>query len=222
MESANNASFEHVTNEECRKECITEELRGTVYQQKDIPEILQEIKSPLQGESMDNEMETPKVEKDSTKDLERLCLKRKLESEGKPAVRKEPCLADLENQPIAMLLSHIPLKSLMEVEMKLVYTDEEDVTYEFLESQASTSEQQTFPEDIRMDSQRLPDLNALPQMDKWLQVSLKDASTCYRQKKYAMAAGQFRTALERELNCYTYMGHIDWKQGLLAFTGKPL
>ena len=41
-----------------------------------------------------------------------------------------------------------------------------------------------------------PNFSVLPQIDKWLQVALKDASSCYRQKKYAVAAGQFRTALE--------------------------
>ncbi|KAJ7324364.1 hypothetical protein JRQ81_017384, partial [Phrynocephalus forsythii] len=84
----------------------------------------------------------------------------------------------------------------MEVEAKLVYMDEDEVTYEFLDSQESTSAQTKGPEALKMDSQIASDGNALPQMDKWLYVTMKDASTCYRQKKYAMAAGQFRTALE--------------------------
>ncbi|XP_062988039.1 spermatogenesis-associated protein 16 [Elgaria multicarinata webbii] len=201
MESASNACFENTTNEVFRKEYITEELRGTVHQQNDIPEAQQEMKGPSGGESMGNVTEKPKAGKNNIKekqnnDLDRSSLKRKSENEGKPAVRKEARLTELENQPITMVLSHISLKNLMEVEMKLVYTDEEDVTYEFFESQVPTSDQPKCPEVLSMDFQRSPNTSILPQMDKWLQVSLKDASTCYRQKKYAVAAGQFRTALE--------------------------
>ncbi|XP_061490489.1 spermatogenesis-associated protein 16 [Rhineura floridana] len=202
MESASNPRSENITNEVCQKECIAQELRGPAYQLNDIPEALQEVKSLSRGTAVENATERLKAGKNNNKekqgyDLDRLGLKRKSESEGKPGLRKEQRLMDPENQPIAVLLPHIPLKSLTEVEMKLVYTDEEDVTYEFLASQVPTgSAHPKCSEAVNMDSSRSPDISLLPQMDKWLQVSLKDASTCYRQKKYAVAAGQFRTALE--------------------------
>nr|XP_020649482.1 spermatogenesis-associated protein 16 isoform X2 [Pogona vitticeps] len=201
MEAAINKSFENVTNEVCRKENLAEEPRGKIHRQNDILEALQEVKSPSGGEIIENAMEKRKAEKNSSKekqsnDLDRLSLKRKSESDEKPPVRKEPRLPEPENQPIAVFLSHIPLKNLIEVESKLVYVDEEEVTYEFLDPQETTSAEIKCPGAISMDSPIPSDGSVLPQMDKWLHVSLKDASACYRQKKYAMAAGQFRTALE--------------------------
>ncbi|XP_060096890.1 spermatogenesis-associated protein 16 [Heteronotia binoei] len=200
MEPANNTSFENITNEECLEETTTKELGLSAHRQNDIPEALQEVKSPSGGAAVENVMEKLKagknVKEKQSNDFDRQGLKRKSENDERPALRKEARLAELENQTITLLLSHIPLKTLMEMEMKLVYFDEGDVTYEFLESQATTAAQIRFPEAFSADSPRLPDMNVLPQMDKWLQVALKDASTCYRQKKYAMAAGQFQTALE--------------------------
>ncbi|KAK9401315.1 spermatogenesis-associated protein 16 [Crotalus adamanteus] len=142
------------------------------------------------AENAMEKLKTGSKEKQSN-DLERLGFKRKMEGDEKPVMRKDPRLLEQDNLVATMLLSHIPLKSLLEVEMKLIYTDEENVSYEFLEPQRPSGAQPK-PSDVGgTDSQGLQ-----PQMDKWLQVSLKDASTCYRQKKYAMAAGQFRTALE--------------------------
>ncbi|XP_015276452.1 PREDICTED: spermatogenesis-associated protein 16-like, partial [Gekko japonicus] len=195
MESTNNTGFENITNKECLEETATE-----AHRQNDIPEALQEVKSPSGGAAVENVMEKLKagknVKEKQGNDFDRQGLKRKSESDERPALRKEARQVEPENQAVLLLLSHIPLKSLMEVEMKLVYFDEGDVTYEFLESQATTSAQPKFPETLSADSLRLPDMNILPQVEKWLQVALKDASTCYRQKKYAMAAGQFQTALE--------------------------
>ncbi|XP_062832841.1 spermatogenesis-associated protein 16 isoform X2 [Anolis carolinensis] len=202
METASNSHFENITNEICQKEYLVEEARGKTYQQNDILEALQEGKSPSGGETIEIVMEKLKTEKNSIKekqshDADRLSLKRKSESDEKLILRKEPRLSETDFQPLPILLPHIPLKSLMEVEIKLVYMDEEDVTYEFLESQLPTNEEPKYSVATSMNSQRASDTSIVPpQMDKWLQVALKDASTCYRQKKYAMAAGQFRTALE--------------------------
>ncbi|KAM6443592.1 spermatogenesis-associated protein 16 [Liasis olivaceus] len=201
MESANSAHFENITKEACRKEYVVQQLRIAAHHQNDTLEALQEVKNPLGGEMAENVMEKLKTGNSSAKekqcnDLERLGLKRKTESDEKPVVRKEPRLLEPENPVATMLLSHIPLKSLVEVEMKLIYTDEENVSYEFLESQSPSCTQPKCPEAGSTDSQGTANMSLLPQMDKWLQVSLKDASTCYRQKKYAMSAGQFRTALE--------------------------
>lgn len=198
MEPANSTRFENIAREMCRKE----ELRGTAYRLNDVPEALQEVRSTSGAAVVENAMEKLKAGKNNVRekqghDLDRLVLKRKSESNDKPGVRKEQRLMEPENQALPVLLPHIPLKSLMEVEMKLVYTDEEDVTYEFLAAQvAPTNTQAKCTGSANVDSPRLPGTSRQPQMDKWLQVSLKDASTCYRQKKYAVAAGQFRTALE--------------------------
>nr|XP_034989700.1 spermatogenesis-associated protein 16 [Zootoca vivipara] len=202
MEPGNSTRFENIASKMCRKERVAEELRGTAYRLNDIPEALQEARSPSGAAVVENAMEKLKAGKNNIKekqghDLDRLALKRKSESNNKPGVRKEPHLMEPENQALPVLLPHIPLKSLMEVEMKLVYTDEEDVTYEFLAAQVPLPNTQAkCPGSVNVDSPRLPGMSKQPQMDKWLQVSLKDASTCYRQKKYAVAAGQFRTALE--------------------------
>nr|XP_056706162.1 spermatogenesis-associated protein 16 [Euleptes europaea] len=200
MASANNPSFENITNEGCLEEVTAEEPHLSAHGQNDVPEALQEVKSPSGGAAVENVTERLKagknVKEKQGNDFDRPGLKRKSESDKRPALRKETRPVEPENQPITLLLSHIPLKSLMEVEMKLVYFDEGDVTYEFLEPNASAGTQPSCPEALSLDSLRLSDLNGPPQMDKWLQVALKDASTCYQQKKYAMAAGQFRTALE--------------------------
>ncbi|XP_006890441.1 PREDICTED: spermatogenesis-associated protein 16 [Elephantulus edwardii] len=137
----------------------------------------------------------------STKDkqcneLERVAFKRKAEGEEKPAGKKEAKMMEFDNQLITMPLPHIPLKNVMDVEMKLVYVDEENVSYEFTEAFKPTGTQPTCHAAEIVDPLSVPNLSFPPQIDKWLQVTLKDASSCYRQKKYAVAAGQFRTALE--------------------------
>uniref|UniRef100_A0A670ZBP7 Spermatogenesis-associated protein 16 n=1 Tax=Pseudonaja textilis TaxID=8673 RepID=A0A670ZBP7_PSETE len=169
--------------------------------QNDSLEALQVVKFPLEAERAENAMEKLKAGSNTAKekqcnDLERLSLKRKMEGDEKTVMRKEPRLLEQENLVATMLLSHIPLKSLVEVEMKLIYMDEENISYEFLEPQSPSCTQLKPLEVGGPDSQGTTNMSLQPQMDKWLQVSLKDASTCYRQKKYAMAAGQFRTALE--------------------------
>uniref|UniRef100_A0A8C7E5K2 Spermatogenesis-associated protein 16 n=1 Tax=Naja naja TaxID=35670 RepID=A0A8C7E5K2_NAJNA len=175
--------------------------KSTCQHQNDSLEALQVVKFPLGAEMAENAMEKLKAGSNTAKekqcnDLERLSLKRKMEGDEKTVMRKESRLLEQENLIATMLLSHIPLKSLVEVEMKLIYTDEENVSYEFLEAQSPSCTQLKPLEVGGPDSQGTKNMSLQPLMDKWLQVSLKDASTCYRQKKYAMAAGQFRTALE--------------------------
>ncbi|XP_026561466.1 spermatogenesis-associated protein 16 [Pseudonaja textilis] len=201
MESANNTQFENITKEACQKEYVVQQLRIAARHQNDSLEALQVVKFPLEAERAENAMEKLKAGSNTAKekqcnDLERLSLKRKMEGDEKTVMRKEPRLLEQENLVATMLLSHIPLKSLVEVEMKLIYMDEENISYEFLEPQSPSCTQLKPLEVGGPDSQGTTNMSLQPQMDKWLQVSLKDASTCYRQKKYAMAAGQFRTALE--------------------------
>ncbi|XP_067392664.1 spermatogenesis-associated protein 16 [Emydura macquarii macquarii] len=205
MESVSNTSFGNIVNKVCQNETCpkanaSREPTGAANKLNDIPEALQEVKTLLGEMAVENVMERIKMAKNGKEkqshDLDRAGFKRKLESEEKPAVKKEARMLELDNQLVTMPLPHIPLKSLMDVEIKLVYVDEEDITYEFVGPMASTSTQSTCRDVEIVGSLTAPNFSFLPQTDKWLQVALKDASTCYRQKKYAVAAGQFRTALE--------------------------
>ncbi|XP_031813536.1 spermatogenesis-associated protein 16 isoform X3 [Sarcophilus harrisii] len=164
----------------------------------DMPQEVKKSCPEKQGEMGNERVKMTKALKEKQSgELDRAGLKRRTESEEKPpALKREPRATELESQLIAVPLPHIPLKNIMDVEMKLVYIDEEDVTYEFVEALVSTAAPAPCPAADIADSLNAPHLAFLPQIDKWLQVALKDASTCYRQKKYAMAAGQFRTALE--------------------------
>ncbi|XP_006155106.1 spermatogenesis-associated protein 16 isoform X2 [Tupaia chinensis] len=136
------------------------------------------------------------IKERQSNDLEKVAFKRKAEGEEKLVGKKEARVAEFEHPFLAMPLPHIPLKNVMDVETKLVYVDEEYVSYEFVESLSSTGAPPTCPAAATADPVSVPHVSSLPQIDKWLQVALKDASSCYRQKKYAVAAGQFRTALE--------------------------
>lgn len=136
------------------------------------------------------------IKEKQSNDLEKLAFKRKAEGEEKPAAKKEAKIMELDSPLITLPLPHIPLKNIMDVEVKLVYVNEEDVSYEFMESFTSPGTRPTCRAAETVDPVRVPNVSILPQIDKWLQVALKDASSCYRQKKYAVAAGQFRTALE--------------------------
>nr|KAF6380425.1 spermatogenesis associated 16 [Myotis myotis] len=173
---------------------------STLANSPSILEIPQEIKKSCgdkQVETTVNRIKMAKsIKEKQSNDLEKLAFKRKAEGEEKPAGRKEAKIMELDSPLITLPLPHIPLKSIMDVEVKLVYVDEEDVSYEFVEPFTSTGIQPTCQEAEIVDPLHGPNFNFLPQIDKWLQVALKDASLCYRQKKYAVAAGQFRTALE--------------------------
>ncbi|XP_038272346.1 spermatogenesis-associated protein 16 [Dermochelys coriacea] len=205
MESASNTGFGNIINKRCQNETslkanASREPIVAANKLNDIPEALQEVKKKPGETAVENVMERIRMAKNGkekqSNDLDRAGFKRKLESEEKPAVKKDARMLELDNQLATMPRPHIPLKSLMDVELKLVYIDEEDITYEFVASMASTSTQSTCRDVEIVDTVSAPNFSFLPQIDKWLHVALKDASTCYRQKKYAVAAGQFRTALE--------------------------
>uniref|UniRef100_A0A8C6HTP6 Spermatogenesis-associated protein 16 n=1 Tax=Mus spicilegus TaxID=10103 RepID=A0A8C6HTP6_MUSSI len=152
----------------------------------------------MQAEASAERVKLTKSIKDKqNNELEKVALKRKADSEEKLVGKKEAKIMELDNQLVTTVpLPHIPLKNIMDVEMKLVYVDEEDVSYEFAQPNMCLGLQATGQTATTMPPASPRDLTTLPQIDKWLQVALKDASSCYRQKKYAVAAGQFRTALE--------------------------
>lgn len=107
----------------------------------------------------------------------------------------EVARADNEQSPLPPL-SRISLKSLVEVEAKLVYGDEQYITHKLALSPASTSSQLMCQSSETVGPPSGPNLGFLPQIDKWLDVALQDADAYYRLKKYANAAGRFTTALE--------------------------
>ncbi|XP_036374792.1 spermatogenesis-associated protein 16-like [Megalops cyprinoides] len=100
-----------------------------------------------------------------------------------------------EASPVPML-PRIPLKSIMEVEMKLVYSDEQDIAQKLTESPASSASQLMCQASEIVGPPSGPNLSFLPQIDKWLDVALQDADSYYRRKKYGVAASRFTTALE--------------------------
>ncbi|XP_029795721.1 spermatogenesis-associated protein 16 [Suricata suricatta] len=173
---------------------------STLANQPRILKMSQEVKKSCGDKQVEITVERIKMAKrikeKQSNDLEKLAFKRKAENDEKPAGKKEAKIMELDSTLITMPLPHIPLKNIMDVEAKLVYVDEEDVNYEFVESFLSTGIRPSCQAAETVDSLHVANFNFLPQIDKWLQVALKDASSCYRQKKYAMAAGQFRTALE--------------------------
>ncbi|KAM6305099.1 spermatogenesis-associated protein 16 [Aegotheles albertisi] len=100
------------------------------------------------------------------------------------------------NQLIPTPLPHISLKSIMDIEMELVYIDEEDIPFEFADPVEPTSTQSGCHDSEEADAPSTPDDTALPQIDKQFQMTLKAASTCYRQNNYTAAVEQLLTALE--------------------------
>ncbi|XP_010114526.1 PREDICTED: spermatogenesis-associated protein 16-like, partial [Chlamydotis macqueenii] len=126
----------------------------------------------------------------------RASCKRKLENNEDVAVKKEETMLETSNQSIPTDLSHIPQKSLVDIEMELVYTDEEDISFEFAEPVAPTSTGSAPCGSEKENALRAPNDSALPQVDKQLQTTLQEASTCYREENYTAAAEQFSTALE--------------------------
>ncbi|XP_010839937.1 PREDICTED: spermatogenesis-associated protein 16-like [Bison bison bison] len=173
---------------------------STLANPPSILEMSQEIKKSCGDKQVEITVERIKMAKSlkekQSNDLEKMAFKRKAEGDEKPAGKKEAKIIELDSLLITMPLPHIPLKNIMDVEVKLVYVDEEKVSYEFVESYPSTGNRPTCRAAEIADPLHEPNFSVLPQIDKWLQVALKDASSCYRQKKYAVAAGQFRTALE--------------------------
>ncbi|XP_004834666.1 spermatogenesis-associated protein 16 isoform X2 [Heterocephalus glaber] len=204
MESESNKNLENIVKRVCHDQLVpkvkTSKKMSTLTNSPTSLEVSPEIKKNCGDKQVEITTEIIKMGK-STKekqnnDLQKVAFKRKAEGEEKPAVKKEAKIIELDNQLITMALPHIPLKNVMDVEMKLVYTDEEDVRYEFVEPFTSTGIQPTCPAAEIVDPLSGPNFSSLPQIDKWLQVALKDARSCYRQKKYGVAAGRFRTALE--------------------------
>ncbi|KFQ92002.1 Spermatogenesis-associated protein 16, partial [Nipponia nippon] len=166
----------------------------------DTPEALQEVKNHLGDGAAENIMGRIKMAKKKKKkqsnDVDRASCKQKSENNEKLAVKKEETTLETGSQLSPTPLSHIPLKSLIDIEMELVYTDEEDISFEFAEPVVPTSTQSACRDSEKADAPSTPNSSTLPQLDKQLQLTLREASASYRQSNYVAAAEQFSTALE--------------------------
>ncbi|NXQ92457.1 SPT16 protein, partial [Nyctibius grandis] len=185
-------------NETSQRMHSSKESNVAANKWNDIPEALRELKNHLGSGTAENIMARIKVaaknkEKQSD-DVDRASRKRKSENIEKPAVVTEE--TTLENRSIPTPLSHTPLQSLMDIEMELVYTDEEDIYFEFDDPEMSTSTQSACCESEKAEALSTPDDCPLPQVDKRLQRILKEASTCYRQEDYTAAVEQYSRAME--------------------------
>ncbi|XP_032028168.1 spermatogenesis-associated protein 16 [Hylobates moloch] len=204
MDAGSSRSLESAVNRIYHDQLVpkinTSKKMSTLAHPPNILEMSQEIKKNRGGKQVEITLErikmTKSIKEKQSNDLEKAAFKRKAEGEEKPTRKKEAKIIELDNQLITMPLPRIPLRNIMDVEMKLVYIDEVGVHYEFVESFMSTGSQPICRAAEIVDPSSVHNFSFLPQIDKWLQVALKDASSCYRQKKYALAAGQFRTALE--------------------------
>lgn len=144
----------------------------------DTPEAPLEVKIHLRCGGAENVMaRTKKAEKEKkirSNCVDRAKLKRKLENNEKQAVEKEEIEVETGSwSSLTPLSDNDPLINQMDIEAQLVYTDEEDISFEF----ATPAE-------------------SMPLIHKQLQMTLQKGSTCYRQEKYAAALQQFSAALK--------------------------
>ncbi|XP_042564880.1 spermatogenesis-associated protein 16 [Clupea harengus] len=93
-------------------------------------------------------------------------------------------------------VQRIPLRTLLEAEARLVYGGEQDITHKSSQAPACAGSQLMCQPAEILGPRSGPNLSSLPQIDKWLDVALQDADSCYRQKRYDTAASRFTTALE--------------------------
>lgn len=187
-------------NEASQQMCSSKKSKAAANKLNDIPEARQEVKQHLGDGTAKNKRErikmAEKTKEKQSNDVGKASCKRKSENNETVAVKKEETTLETSHQVIPTPLSHIPLKSLMDIETELVYTDEEDISFEFAEPVVSTSTQSACRRSEKADALNAPNGSASPQMDKQLQMTLQEASTCYRQKNYSAAVEQFSTALE--------------------------
>ncbi|XP_009699507.1 PREDICTED: spermatogenesis-associated protein 16-like, partial [Cariama cristata] len=187
-------------NETSQQMCSSKESNVAANKWNDIPKALQEVKNHLGDGAAKNIMERVKTaekkkEKQSN-DVDRACHEQKSENYESLDVEKEETTLETGKQLIPTPLSCIPLEKLTDIEMELVYTDEEDIPFEFAEPVVSTSTQSACRDSEKADAVSATKGSALPHIDKQLQMTLQEASSSYRQENYTEAAEQFSMALE--------------------------
>lgn len=182
-------------NETSRQKHANKEPNVAANKLNDIPEAPQEVKKYLRDVAVENmeRIKTAEIKKENqSNDADRASRKRKSETNEKLTEKKEAVMLEPGNRLIPAPLSHIPLKTLLDIETKLVYIDEEEIFFEFAEV-AMPAGRRSAHRGCATTAMSAP---SVPRVDKQLQVALWDASDHYRQKNYAVAAAQFTTALE--------------------------
>ncbi|KQK78623.1 spermatogenesis-associated protein 16 [Amazona aestiva] len=134
--------------------------------------------------------------KNQNNDVERASRKQKSESNEKMAVQTEETMLETGNPLMLTALSHIPLETLSDIETKLVYIDEDNVFLEFDEPMMPSSTQSGCHDSEQAYVLNTHDSSTLPRINEQLQMTLLEASTCYKQKNYAAAVEQLSTAME--------------------------
>ncbi|XP_040535061.1 spermatogenesis-associated protein 16 isoform X1 [Gallus gallus] len=178
-------------NEASQQTQASKESSVAANKLNDIPETLEEVKNHLGDGAVRNiterikEAET-KEEKQSN-DVGRASPKWESENNEKQNGEKEATKLRSGNPLTLAPLSHIPLNTVMHVEMELVYADEQEIAFEFAVPAALHG---------RADATSAATSSAVPRVDERLWAALQEASRHYRQKNYAVAAGRFATALE--------------------------
>ncbi|XP_061223249.1 spermatogenesis-associated protein 16 isoform X2 [Neopsephotus bourkii] len=187
-------------NETSQQMHSSKQLNVAANKLNDIPAALQEVKKHLGGAVAENIMEkiemAERKKKNQNNDVERASRKRKSENNEKLAVQTEETMLETDNPLMLTVLSHIPLKSLSDIETKLVYIDEDNIFLEFDEPMVLSSTQSGCRDSAQAHALNTPDSSTLPHISKELQMTLLQASTCYRQKNYVAAVEQLSTAME--------------------------
>ncbi|XP_040469515.1 spermatogenesis-associated protein 16 [Falco naumanni] len=173
----------------------------TLEKLSNIPEALQEFKNHHGNGAAENIMEQIKMEEKKegkqSYDVDRTSCKWKSENNEELAAKKGETASETGNQLIPTPQSlNGPLKSLMDVEMELVYTDEMDISFEFAQPVVSTQTQSVHRDSEKAGALSTPKIHPSPHINKHLQMTLQQASTCYRQKNYTAAVEQFSKALQ--------------------------
>ncbi|NXW54816.1 SPT16 protein, partial [Eurystomus gularis] len=125
--------------------------------------------------------------------INRASRKRKPENNVKQDVGEKQTTLETGNPSTSTASDHIPLNSLMDVEMRLVCIDEEDIFFEFAAPGVSASLRSAYRDSENVQA---PHGSGLPCIDKQLQMTLRVASNCYRQKNYPAAEKHFSEALK--------------------------
>ncbi|NXJ15703.1 SPT16 protein, partial [Odontophorus gujanensis] len=177
-------------NEASQQTQASKESSVVANKLNDIPETLQEVKNHLGDGAVGNITERIKEaetkEEKQRNDAARASPKWKSENNRTQASKKLATKSETGSHLTLPPPSHIPLKVVMDVEMELVYADEE-ITFEFAVPAAPHG---------RAGAMSTASDGAVPQVDERLQAALREGSKHCRQKSYAVAAGLFATALE--------------------------
>ncbi|KFQ40486.1 Spermatogenesis-associated protein 16, partial [Mesitornis unicolor] len=164
-----------------------------------LPEAVQEVKKLFESTAtviLKRVKMTERKKENQTNNVDRTSCKRKLENSEELAVKKEETTSETGDLLNPTPLPHISLKRIKAIEIELVYTIEEDISFEFAEPGVSTSTRSVCGESEKADALGTPNGRALPQLDIQLQKTLQEASSCYGQENYTAAVEQFSAALE--------------------------